>query len=77
MSAAAAVTASPDPTFELSSGWEQVESRAPRMATTMSAYLEWLSGRLHRRCRSCLLPGGAEVSPPRKGRSCSTSGTHL
>jgi site-specific recombinase XerD len=43
---AAAVAAGLYPGFELPAGWEQIMSRAPRMATTMSAYLRWLSGRL-------------------------------
>jgi integrase len=46
MSAAAAVAVNPNAGFELPAGWEQVMSRAPRMAATMSAYLGWLSGRL-------------------------------
>jgi site-specific recombinase XerD len=43
---AAAVPANSDPGFELPAGWEQVTCRAPRMAATMSTYLQWLSGRL-------------------------------
>jgi integrase len=46
MSAAAVVSAVPDTHFELPAGWEQVISRAPTMATTMTDYLRWLSGRL-------------------------------
>ncbi len=46
MNVAAVVPASSDPGFELPAGWEKVMCRAPRMAATMSTYLQWLSGRL-------------------------------
>jgi site-specific recombinase XerD len=46
MSAAAVVSAIPGPGFELQAGWDRVATRAPTMATTMTAYLQWLSGRL-------------------------------
>ena len=46
MSAAAAAAAMPAPVVELPRGWAEITHRAPKLAETMTAYLEELAGRL-------------------------------